>query len=70
MLHIDYEEWVSAGHLDKDSNYGNPKYQRKYKDGIQNFANFLKRLDHEILNYTPEGELRKKKTKKLWHCIK
>ena len=64
-----YEEWVNAGHLDKDSNYGNPKYQRRYKRWNTKFANFLKKVRPRNFNdYTPEEkteyrELRKKKPK-------
>lgn len=64
-----YEEWVNAGHLDKDSNYGNPKYQRKYKRWNTKYANFLKKVRPRNFNdYTPEEkteyrELRKKKPK-------
>ena len=64
-----YEEWVNAGNLDKDSNYGNPKYQRRYKRWNTKYANFLKKVRPRNFNdYTPEEkteyrELRKKKPK-------
>lgn len=64
-----YEEWVNAGHLDKDSNYGNPKYQRKYKRWNTKYSKFLKKVRPRNFNaYTPEEkneyrELRRKKPK-------
>lgn len=39
-----YEEWVNAGHLDKDSNYGNPKYQRRYTRWNTKYSKFLKKV--------------------------
>ena len=55
-----YEEWVNAGHLDKDSNYGNPKYQRRYKRWNTKFSNFLKKVRPRNFNdYTPEEKTEK-----------
>ena len=64
-----YEEWVNAGHLDKDSNYGNPKYQRKYKRWNTKFSKFLNKVRPRNFNaYTTEEkneykELKRKKPK-------
>ena len=64
-----YEEWKNNGNLDLDSNYGNPKYQRKYKRWNTKYANFLKKVrPRNFNNYTTEEkneyrELRRKKPK-------
>ena len=64
-----YEEWKNNGNLDLDSNYGNPKYQRKYKRWNTKYANFLKKVRPRNFNaYTTEEkneyrELRRKKPK-------
>lgn len=64
-----YEEWVNAGNLDKDSNYGNPKYQRKYKRWNTKFSKFLKKVrprnfnDYTTKEKTEYRELRRKKPK-------
>lgn len=52
-----YEEWVNAGHLDKDSNYGNPKYERRTKRWNTKFSKFIKPIRQQgrnVYKLTPE----------------
>lgn len=39
-----YEEWKNEVRPDRDNNFGNPKYERRYKRWNTKFANFLKKV--------------------------
>ena len=53
-----YEEWKNSVRPDGDSNFGNPKYDRRYKRWNTKFANFLKKVRPRNYNsYSPEEKV-------------